>query len=104
MADSTRERPNAGSSAGSTGSSSPGYQSVTASSPQIATSGTSRSSSGGAGIRSPTPRSPGRSRSGQGTQSGASSASDPGSSTVSSTVTSFDRGARATVTAHRQPV
>ena len=78
-------------------------QSITASSPSRVTSGMSRSSSGGAGSRSPTPRSPGRSRSCHGTQSGASRASGPGSRTVSSTVTTLDRGARATVTAHRQP-
>ena len=47
--------------------------------------------------------SPGRSRSLQGTHSGASSASAPGSSTVSSTVTFFAREARVSVVAHRQP-
>ena len=108
MADSTRDRPGAGSSPGSAGpasasSASGPNQSITASSPSSTTSGTSRSSSGGAGSRSPTPRSPGRSRSCHGTQSGASSASGPGSSTVSLTVTTLDRGARVTVTAQRQP-
>jgi len=62
-----------------------------------------RSSSDGAGIRSPTPRSPGRTRSLHGTHSGASSESGPGSSTHSSTVTTLDREALATVTAQRQP-
>ena len=50
------------------------------------------------------PTSPGRSRSCQGTQAGASSESAPGSRTLSSTVTTFDLGARVTVTAHRHPV
>src|SRR6266851_8107045 len=106
MTDSTRDRPGAGSSAGSAGpsSASPSNQSVTASSPSSTTSDTSRSSSGGAGSRSPTPRSPGRNRSCHGTQSGASSAPGPGSSTVSLTVTALALGARTTVTAHLQPV
>ena len=47
--------------------------------------------------------SPGRSRSLHGTHSGASTASGPGSSAASSTVTIFARDARATVTAQRQP-
>ena len=50
--------------------------------PRASAAGTSRSSSGGAGRMSPTPRSPGRSRSRQGTQSGARIASGPGSSTT----------------------
>ncbi len=103
MADSTRERPDAASSAASAGSSSSCDQSMTASSPSSVTSGTSRSSSGGAGSRSPTPRSPGRNRSCHGTQGGASNANGPGRSTVSLTVTSLERGARTTVTAHRHP-
>src|SRR5437899_1287780 len=108
MADSTRDRPGAGSSPGSAGpasasSASGSNQSTTASSPSSTTSGTSRSSSGGAGSRSPTPRSPGRSRSCHGTQSGASRAPDPGSITDSLTVTALALGARATVTAQLQP-
>src|SRR5260370_5668824 len=110
MADSTRDRPGAGSSPGSPGpasgspsNQSPSNQSRTASSPSSTTSGTSRSSSGGAGSRSPTPRSPGRSRSCHGNQSGASSAPGPGSSTVSPTVATLDLGARPNVTAARQP-
>src|SRR3954470_14129560 len=55
-------------------------------------------------MRSPTPRSPGCTRSFQGTQPGASSASGPGSSTVSQMVTCRLRGTRVTVTAHRQPL
>lgn len=47
--------------------------------------------------------SPGRRRSLHGTHSGASKASGPGSSTVSSSVTNLAREARATVTAQRQP-
>src|SRR3954449_5428685 len=66
--------------------------------------GASRSSSGAVGIRSPTPRSPGWSRSFHGSQPGASSASGPGSSTVSQMVTCRLRGTRVTVTAHRQPL
>src|SRR5437868_6012732 len=54
-------------------------------------------------MTSPTPRSPGWRRSCHGTHSGGTSASGPGSSTVSHTVTCFDRGTRATVTAQRQP-
>ena len=49
------------------------------------------------------PTSPGSSRSCQGTHGGASSASGPGSRTLSSTVTTLDLGARVTVTAQRQP-
>ena len=47
--------------------------------------------------------SPGRSRSLQGTHSGASRESGPGSSTVSSSVTFLEREALVTVTAQRQP-
>lgn len=65
--------------------------------------GSSRRSSASVGSRSPGPMSPGRSRSLHGTHSGASRDSGPGSSTVSSSVTSFAREARATVTAQRQP-
>src|SRR6266508_1946261 len=65
--------------------------------------GTSRSSSGAVGNRSPTPRSPGLSRSCHGTQLGASKASGPGSSAVSETVTCLLRETRVTVTAQRQP-
>lgn len=46
---------------------------------------------------------PGRIRSRHGTQAGATIASSPGSSTTSSTVTVFCRGARATVTDQRHP-
>src|ERR1700722_19295673 len=109
-ADSTRDRPGAGSSDGSAGPaaavsvSAPGAnQSTPASPPSSVTKDTSRSSSGLAGNRSPIPTSPGNSRSCHGTQAGASSASGPGSRTLSSTVTALDRGARATVTAQRQP-
>src|SRR5690606_31164744 len=66
--------------------------SSTAGSSECRYPGTSRSSSGGVGSRSPTPRSPGLSRSSQGTHSGARSASGPGSSTVSLTVTRRLRG------------
>ncbi|CAM5704168.1 hypothetical protein SVIOM342S_07141 [Streptomyces violaceorubidus] len=65
--------------------------------------GSRRRSSASVGSRSPGPMSPGRSRSLHGTHSGASSASGPGSSTASSTVTILAREARATVTAQRQP-
>src|SRR2546430_14479389 len=54
-------------------------------------------------MTSPTPRSPGWRRSCHGTHSGGTSASGPGSSTVSHTVTCLERGTRATVTAQRQP-
>src|SRR5512144_2343175 len=64
----------------------------------VACDGTSRSSSSGVGSRSPTPRSPGRSRSLHGTHGGASSASVPGSSTTSSTGSARSREARARVT------
>src|ERR1700749_3786191 len=99
----TSGRPPAAAGPAAASSASGSNQSPPASSPSSTTSGTSRSSSGGAGSRSPTPRSPGRSRSCHGTQSGASSASGPGSSTVSLTVTTLDLGARVTVTAQRQP-
>src|SRR5580698_8281685 len=79
-------------------------QSRTPSSPSSTAAGTSRSSSEEAGMRSPTPRSPGRTRSLHGTQSGASSDYGPGSSTTSLTVTALAREARLTVTAQRQPV
>src|SRR5215469_7900984 len=109
-ADSTRARPGAGSSDGSPGPASASSasvrganQSLTASSPSRTTRGTRRSSSALAGSRSPMPTSPGRNRSCHGTQAGASRASGPGSSTVSSTVTSLDLGALVTVTAHRHP-
>src|SRR5258708_14659914 len=78
-------------------------QSSTPSSPSSMVTGTSRSSSDAAGIRSPTPRSPGRTRSLHGTQSGASSESGPGSSTISLIVTFLERDARLTGTAQRQP-
>ncbi len=65
--------------------------------------GSSRRSSASVGSRSPGPMSPGRSRSLQGTHSGARRASGPGSRTVSSRVTTLAREARATVTAQRQP-
>ena len=65
--------------------------------------GSRRGSSASVGRRSPGPMSPGRSRSLQGTHSGARSASEPGSSTVSSRVTFLAREALATVTAQRQP-
>src|SRR6266540_1914929 len=58
---------------------------------------------GAVGNRSPTPRSPGLSRSCHGTQLGASKASGPGSSAVSETVTCLLRETRVTVTAQRQP-
>src|SRR5580704_12427612 len=79
-------------------------QSSTPSSPSSMLTGTSRSSSSGAGIRSPTPKSPGRTRSLHGTQSGASSESGPGSRTTSSTVTVLARDALVTVTAQRHPM
>ncbi len=65
--------------------------------------GSRRRSSASVGSRSPGPMSPGRSRSLHGTHSGASRASSPGSSTVSSSVTFLAREARVTVTAQRQP-
>ena len=73
------------------------------SSPARTAAGTSRSSSAAVGRMSPTPRSPGRRRSRQGTHSGARMESGPGSKTLSLTVAVLARDARVSVTAQRQP-
>jgi len=95
--DSTRSRPRPSSKATAAACSASAESSVE----KNAT--TTRGSSGSAGKRSPGLRSPGRSRSLHGTHAGASSASGPGSSTTSSTVTDLERGARVTATDQNQP-